>query len=320
MIPIVEVRSFDASVNQFDTTDPVLGGMNGVSNNPIVSLTNRSRYLYDYKNGFTGITEFAASAVIDASHLRKLIYINATVNITLSLASLVNFTIGQRLFFKCKNAAGKCVSIVPAGAELLKDGSVTRNIWLYDGEEITLVARSLTEWEILDAKGNFDTAGNDGMVRRMPPNSFVANGSTGYLRADYARIWEEVSANAVDDAVWLADPVIYRQYFSAGDGITTFRIPDMRSMAWKALDLGRGISLGRYGALVGAYEPDEVGPHSHLVPIPKEDTSTTQDGTGRLTTGDQGIEPYDAVTLIAVSNGTLETTIKTAGFIPIIYF
>ena len=320
MIPIVEVRSFDASVNQFETIDPVLGGINGVSNSPITALTNRTRYLYDYKNGFTGIAEFAASAAIDATHLRKLIYINAAVNVTLSLTSLVNFTIGQKLVFKCKNAAGKCVSIVPAGTESLKDGSVTRNIWLYDGEEITLVARSITEWEILDAKGNFSIAGNDGMVRRMPVNSFVADGSTGYLRADYARIWEAISANVVDDSVWLADPVMYREYFSAGDGITTFRLPDMRSMSWKALDLGRGLSLGRYGGNAGAYEPDQVGPHSHLVPIPKSFTSMTQDGTGRITTGSSATEPADAVTLIALADSNTETTIKTVGLIPIIYF
>ena len=320
MTPIVEVRSFDASVNQYDTTDPVLGGFGGISNAPIVALANRSRYLFDYKNSFTGIAEIASSAAIDNSYLRKLIYINATVNVTLSLASLVNFTIGQRLFFKVKNAAGKCVSIMPAGAELLKDGSVTKNIWLYDGEEITLVARSITEWEILDAKGNFDTAGNDGLVRKMPKNSMVADGSTGYLRADYARLWDAIGASAIDDGTWLTYPLNYRQYFSIGDGITTFRIPDMRSMVWKGLDLGRGISLGRYGSNAGAYEPDEVGPHTHSVPIPKELTSTTQDGTGRITTGDQAIEPFDAVSLTAMSSTNIETTIKTVGFIPIIYF
>ena len=316
MTPITEVRNFDAIINQFDTTDPVVGGSGGVSNNPVVALANRTRYLYDYKNGFTGVSEIAASTNIDTSFLRKLIYINASVNITVSLASIANFTIGQRLFFKCKNAVGKCVSIVPAASELLKDGSATKNIWLYDGEEITLVARSLTEWEILGAKGNFDTAGNDGMVRRMPKNSFVADG-TNYSRADYARLWEAVSIGAIDDVTWLNDPVSYRQLFSGGDGLTTFRIPDMRSMVWKGLDLGRGLSLGRFGINAGAYEPDAILVHSHTFQANGDqylDNNPTGFPLGRQNNDNR------PETITTSATGGPENLVKTVGFIPIIYF
>ena len=41
-----EASSFDATVAQYETTDPVLGGAGGAANAPIVNLTNRTRYLY----------------------------------------------------------------------------------------------------------------------------------------------------------------------------------------------------------------------------------------------------------------------------------
>lgn len=42
-----ETSSFDAGVYQLETTDPVQGGIGGVSNDPLINLTNRTRWLYD---------------------------------------------------------------------------------------------------------------------------------------------------------------------------------------------------------------------------------------------------------------------------------
>ena len=46
MTPFNEQNSFDASVNSYDTTDPVQGGPGGAANNPLQSLVNRTRWLY----------------------------------------------------------------------------------------------------------------------------------------------------------------------------------------------------------------------------------------------------------------------------------
>ncbi len=46
MTNLTESNNFDAGVYEWQTTDPVLGGANGVAVQPIQNLTNRTRWLY----------------------------------------------------------------------------------------------------------------------------------------------------------------------------------------------------------------------------------------------------------------------------------
>jgi len=319
MTNITEENIFPVNVNRYDTDDPVLGGLTGESNDPIIALTHRSRYLYNYQSSFTGIEPITTTATINNTYLRKLIYINATANLSLNLSAVNTFLPGQCLHFKCKNATGKNAAIVPQAGEDIMEGTLVKNVWLYDTEEIVLVAVDrtgggpATGWEILNAKGNFDLVGNDGMVRSQPRNSIIANGTTGFLRADYARLWDIVSATAIDDSVWLSDALNYKCFFSAGNGTTTFRVPDMRSMFWRGLDLGRGVSYFRFGSTAGAYAPDEVGPHTH--PGVPNKVNDTDRGEGR-----SSLFSVDNLGNTLPNTGTTETSVKNAGLIPIIYF
>lgn len=319
MTNITEANSFDAVVARYDTTDPVIGGIGGQSNSPIIALANRSRYLYNYQNSYTDVVAVNSNTLISAAYLRKLIYINASANITLQLAAISTFLPGQVLCFKCANAAGKCVSILPAAGEMLKDGTGLKNIWLYNGESISLVVRSSTEWEILNPIGNFDIVGNDGMARTIPKNTLVADGTGGLLRSDYPRLWAIIAASVIDESSWLSDPLSYRQYFTAGNGTTTFRLPDMRSMMWRGLDMGRGISYARYGSAPGAYEMDGNKAHNHTNGVFKkllkvDGTQTSRD------TDSTSWEPNLIASADMLDSGNSEATVKNVGLVPIIYF
>lgn len=48
MANLPESSNFDAGVYQLETTDPVVGGANGVSNTPLKNLANRTKYLKDH--------------------------------------------------------------------------------------------------------------------------------------------------------------------------------------------------------------------------------------------------------------------------------
>jgi hypothetical protein len=48
MANLPETSNFDAGVYQIETTDPVVGGANGVSNTPLKNLANRTKYLKDH--------------------------------------------------------------------------------------------------------------------------------------------------------------------------------------------------------------------------------------------------------------------------------
>ncbi len=74
----------------------------------------------------------------------------------------------------------------------------------------------------------------------------------------------------VPDADWLAQ-AIHRTKFSTGDGISTFRVPDLRGEAIYGADLGRGVRsagiadwlAGELLAHVHAASTDLQGSHSH---------------------------------------------------------
>jgi microcystin-dependent protein len=66
--------------------------------------------------------------------------------------------------------------------------------------------------------------------------------------------------------------------FSAGDGATTFRIPDLRSMVLRGLDEARGLDSGR---ALGVFQDYLIVDHSHAtVETPHSHTGSTAGGGG----------------------------------------
>lgn len=327
------------TVQTYDTGDPVLGGMAGESNAPIEQLADRTQYLYNRLGSYLGQRLITASASITVTDVFKLLMVVTANNITLSLAAVAGFRVGSILKIKVKTTAAgpKCVSIIANGSESIRDGNISRlPLWLYDGEEIELVAADANDdgtadyWEMISSKGNFDLVGNDGMFRFLPRNTVQADGckpeSSGVLlsRADYARLWNRIKDIAIPDITWISDPVRFRSFFSQGNGSTTFRIADMRSMIWRGLDLGRGVSLARYDNSAGGYEPDELKAHNHRPLNGNGGSSTNPLGpgigfSGMDTNGGYINDPFGNLKYIESTGGT-ETRMKNIGLIPAIYF
>lgn len=82
-------------------------------------------------------------------------------------------------------------------------------------------------------------------------------------RTVYPALWAHVqTVGAVTEAAWTAGQW---GWFSAGDGSTTFRIPDLRAMVLRGLDDGRGLDLAR---LIGSYQASQNLAHTHGVTDP----------------------------------------------------
>lgn len=89
---------------------------------------------------------------------------------------------------------------------------------------------------------------------------------TGLLlsRTTYPALWAHVqTVGAVSEADWTGGRW---GWFSAGDGSTTFRIPDLRAMTLRGLDDGRGIDLAR---VLGSYQAAQMLAHSHGINDPQ---------------------------------------------------
>lgn len=321
MTNITETNTFPANVARYDTADPVVGGLTGESNLPIIAMANRTRYLYNAVNGFDGVTTITGNTTITTAHLRKMVLVNVSANTTLTISAGSGFIVGQRLSFIVKTTGVRSVGFVLSGGDaFLNLYAPFTGLWLHNNEEIALVWTG-SGWWIEDINTNLKVVANDGMARRLPQNTAVAQGTGGLLRADYARLWDVLNATAslvVTEATWLS-ALANQGFFTSGNTTTTLRLPDMRSMSWRGLDGGRNLSLTRSGTNAGAYEADGNKSHNHTNGA--FNLILKADGTFTTAATDNSVaEPNVVQSAALLASGGAETTVKNIGLTPFIYY
>jgi microcystin-dependent protein len=94
-------------------------------------------------------------------------------------------------------------------------------------------------------------------IPTAPAGFLVANGSA-VSRTTYARLYSKIG-----------------NMYGAGDGSTTFNLPDLRGVFARGLDAGRGIDMGRE---MGGFQQDSNQAHVHDFVVPAHThTGTTND-------------------------------------------
>jgi microcystin-dependent protein len=93
------------------------------------------------------------------------------------------------------------------------------------------------------------------------PAGYLALDGSLVSRAAYAGLWAFAQAGGlvVAEATWSASAWTL---FGAGDGATTFRLPDLRGEFVRGWDAGRGVDAGR---ALGSRQADELRSHTHSV-------------------------------------------------------
>lgn len=97
-------------------------------------------------------------------------------------------------------------------------------------------------------------------------------------RATYANLWTFAQASGLaSEPDWAAG---FYGRFSVGDGVSTFRVPDLRGLFMRGLDESRGIDVGR---VFGAFQDHENLLHSHgTTEAAHSHTGTTVGAGGHL--------------------------------------
>ncbi|OQS36686.1 hypothetical protein B0T40_09850 [Chromobacterium haemolyticum] len=85
--------------------------------------------------------------------------------------------------------------------------------------------------------------------------------------------------------------------FGAGDGVTTFGVPDLRGEFVRGWDDGRGVDSGR---VLGSMQAETVGPHTHTITRPSDGAALAiPSGTGGRAWGYGGVmSSSDQATLV----------------------
>ncbi|MGL6365393.1 hypothetical protein ACSZMZ_05920 [Aeromonas veronii] len=150
MANVPETPSFDAGIYQIETTDPVLGGPNGIANAQAKGLANRTAFLkqqIDQLNSGQFNPSWIASTDYVQGELQKLdakqsVRAATTANITLSGVQTIDgvvLTVGDRVLVKDQTAAAQ------NGIYLVAAQSWTRATDADDGAKINGGARIAVE-------------------------------------------------------------------------------------------------------------------------------------------------------------------------------
>lgn len=179
MANLPEILQFDAGVYQIETTDPVLGGPNGLSNVPLKNLANRTAYLKkhvdDIEAGTTvppGIaTEAFVTAEINKLDNKQSVRAATTANITLAGTQIVdgvNLVSGDRVLVKNQTAPAENGLYVVQGAGWIRTGDADSNTDVTPGLVVAVEEGALQG----------DT------VWKLTTNAPIAVGTTGLTFAD----------------------------------------------------------------------------------------------------------------------------------------
>lgn len=218
MANVPESPEWTAGVYQIETTDPVVGGVNGIANAQAKALANRTQWLRNW---------------------------------------------------------------------LESSGSFLARILAVDGHGSGIDA------DLLDGVHASELA--------APGSVILYAGSTapvGYLSCNGALI-----SRAVYSSLFSAIGTLY----GAGDGVSTFALPDLRGEFIRGWDAGRGVDIGRS---LGSVQMDEIKSHTHGMEVnasassgPRLACGTGTNGAGAIQTNANGgaeTRPRNVALLFAI--------------------
>lgn len=189
MANITETDSFDAGVYQLETTDPALGGANGVMNTPPRSLANRTRFLLNR------ILDGVLSFVADSGAKNAIV-----ASFPQPIAALID---GMEVSFRVAvlNDAGVTLKLTNTG------GPVLPTLALWGSDHVALVGGELPAGATVTAKLNLTLNASNG-------GAWVISSVTG----GYSRILTPPSGDMSNRAANMA------AVFNATDGMATVNV------------------------------------------------------------------------------------------------
>lgn len=136
------------------------------------------------------------------------------------------------------------------------------------------------------------------------PSGAVAH----FARSTAPAGWLEANGAAVNRTTYAALFAAIGTTFGAGNGTTTFNLPDLRGEFIRGYDNGRGVDSGRGFA---SWQADELRSHSHSVTLPiasdsqagSDDESISTSGSqtfGTSSTGGNETRPRNVALLVCI--------------------
>lgn len=160
MANLPELNEFTTGVYQIETSDPVLGGVDGITNVPLKALVNRTKWLKGQVDALNTAIESAIDAAYVAAELNKLpfkapVAAVTTTNITLSgLQTIdgVSVTAGQRVLVAAQSTAAQNGIYTAQASAWVRSDDMNADAEIQAGVQVMVTGGSIyadTIWHLL---------------------------------------------------------------------------------------------------------------------------------------------------------------------------
>ena len=250
MANLKETAQWEEGIYQWETTDPVLGGENGIDNKPTRQLANRTVWLKQELEAAQQAQRnrqiTAGAGLIGGGKL------SADRSIALATPSTLS---GSTSNWAGNETVGHTHELAAATATLA--GVV---------KLINTLSSTATDAALSAAQGkalNDAIAYLNNLLVGYTTNSYCPSGMIMTFAGDFAPAgWLKANGAAVSRTAY-AD--LFRAIgtrYGAGDGRSTFNLPDLRGEFARYWDDGRGVDAGR---ALGSWQSDALQKHTHLI-------------------------------------------------------
>ena len=270
MANLQETAQWELGIYQLETSDPVMGGADGIDNRQAKQLGNRTLWL---KNEL----EQMSRAIPDA--VTKSDAINSNSSVTVATSKAVKTAYDKAV--TAKEAADEAVKTSGSqdiggdktftGLATLKKGVIVAdtvgdfnaNQWLQIG------ANNVNSYFYNKKSGKYLSMRNDGELRYDGKRllntddllGIVPSGTVLYFAGRTAPAgWLKANGAVVSRTAYAALFAAIGTTYGAGDGRNTFNLPDLRGEFIRGWDDGRGVDAGR---VFGSAQVDAVRQHYH---------------------------------------------------------
>lgn len=270
MANLQETAQWETGIYQLETSDPVMGGADGVDNRQAKQLGNRTLWL---KNELEQMSRAIPEAVTKSDA------INSNNSATVATSKAVKTAYDKAV--AAKEAADEAVKTSGnqdiggdktfTGLATLKKGVIVAdtvgdfnaNQWLQIG------ANNVNSYFYNKKSGKYLSMRNDGEIRYDGKRllntddllGIVPSGTVLYFAGQTAPAgWLKANGAAVSRTAYAALFAAIGTTYGAGDGRSTFNLPDLRGEFIRGWDDGRGVDTGH---LFGSAQADAMRQHYH---------------------------------------------------------
>jgi microcystin-dependent protein len=262
MANLKETSFWEEGIYQWETSDPVLGGENGIDNVPTRQLANRTKWLKDNKLDKSATATNAANAELAKRALTADKLTNARKVGGVAFDGSADIDLPGVNKPGNQNTSGNAAT----ASKLFKPCKIGGVV--FDGtRDIDLPG--------VNIKGNQHTFGNAGSAFRLynprkindvpfdgtQDINVTPAGAVQFFAISTVPVgWLKANGAAVSRTLYANLFAVIGTRFGAGDGKTTFNLPDLRGEFLRGWDDGRGVDIGR---VLGSYQADMMASHCH---------------------------------------------------------